>query len=86
MHMLSKSLSHIDYTSRYSGSGGFASEHALPAPPFRVALGGACGAGQTRCALGNVAVGGFKSAAQCCSASESCVPFGGCQAAIPSER
>ena len=66
----------------YSGTGGFASKHALPAAPFRVAL-GPCGLGQSRCELGNVTIGAFKAAAQCCSASESCVPFGGCQAAIP---
>lgn len=69
----------------YSGTGGFASKHALPAAPFRVAL-GPCGPGQSRCELGNVTIGAFKAAAQCCSTRESCVPFGGCQAAIPKHR
>jgi hypothetical protein len=66
----------------YSGSGGFANTTALPAAPFRVAL-RACAQGQTRCSLGSVSIGAYEAAAQCCSASEACVPYGGCQAAVP---
>jgi hypothetical protein len=68
----------------YSGSGGFANATAIPAAPFRRALGSTCAQGQTRCALGSVSIGADKAtAAQCCSANETCVPYGGCQAAEP---
>ena len=66
----------------YSGVGGF-NGTALPAAPFRVAIGAACGAGQTRCELGAVSIGADKGAAQCCSKAEDCVPYGGCQAVDP---
>ena len=67
----------------YSGVGGYANASALPAAPFRVAIGAACGAGQTRCELGVVSIGADKGAAQCCSKAEDCVAYGGCQAAEP---
>ena len=67
----------------YSGEGGYANATALPAAPFRVAIGATCGAGQTRCELGAVSIGTDKANAQCCSKAEVCVPHGGCQAAEP---
>ena len=64
----------------YSGTGGYAA--ALPAAPFRVAVAAQCASG-IRCTLGNVTISADATAAQCCDQTEDCVPYGGCQAAIP---
>jgi len=63
----------------YSGtSGNFSSATAMPAAPFRVAL-GACATTQKVCSLGQgVSIGAYV-ASQCCAAHEVCVPSGGCQ-------
>lgn len=66
----------------YAGTGGYAT--ALPAAPFRVAVAAQCAPSQSRCLLGNVTISAYATAAQCCDQElEVCVPFGGCQAAIP---
>ena len=69
----------------YSGLvGDYSSESALPAAPFRVAVGVACAATQSRCLLGKVAIGADPDTAQCCqNGNETCVPYGGCQAVVP---
>ena len=69
----------------YSGADGdYSSLDALPAPPFRVAV-GACDTGaQVSCALGDARTGADPGESQCCDTSyEACVPSGGCQRSFP---
>ena len=63
----------------YSGAGDYASLDALPAAPFRFALGDACGSTQSMCAIGAAP---FAGAAQCCAdGAEVCAEGAGCMGA-----
>lgn len=63
----------------YSGVGGYDSLTALPAAPFRIAVGNQCAQNQTRCSLQGITIGADPEASQCCTNGEVCIPFGGCQ-------